>query len=408
MSGRGGFRLLWSSTAASNLADGMALVLLPLVALDGGADAAGVALITVALTLAWPTIGLHAGWIVDRFPKRIILAAGNAARGLAFAALAVAVLAGPVPLWAVLVTAALYGVGETLVDTAINASVPRLVEPAGRTRAIARIEAAIEVTNGLAGRPLAGILVGLSFGIALGSVFLLYATAAVLAVAIVALGARAVAETAATPDAVRLRDGIATLWRHPVLRNFTILTSVANLVWAMFDALFIVYAVAPGPLGLSPAEFGLVLSLGALGGILSSLVLPLLLRRIPPTVLLAVDIVGTAMLAVPIAIGAPLGVIAGGIVLAAAGSIAWRIIAASYRQQELPEHLLGRAYSASRVISWGSLPVGAGIATVVAAVAGVTAVFQVASGISAVLIVLFAVMLVPPRRRVRLHGSPTA
>ena len=182
---------------------------------------------------------------------------------------------------------------------------------------------------------------------------------------------------------------------------------MANLVWAMFDALFIVYAVAPGPLGLTPAEFGLVLSLGALGGILSSLVLPLLLRRIPPTVLLAIDILGTAMLAVPIAVGAPLAVIAGGIVLAAAGSIAWRIIAASYRQQELPEHLLGRAYSASRVISWGSLPIGAGIATVVAAVAGVTAVFQVASGIAAVLIVLFAVMLVPPRRRVRLHGAPT-
>lgn len=403
MSGRGGFRLLWSSTAASNLADGMALVLLPLVALDGGADPAGVALITVALTLAWPTIGLHAGWIVDRFPKRVILATGNAARALAFGALGVAVLTGPVPLWAILVTAGLYGVGETLVDTAINASVPRLVPPAGRTRAIARLESAIEVTNGLAGRPLAGILVGLGFGIALGSVFLLYATAAVLAVAIVALGARTVDEVAAAPAAFRLRDGIATLWRHPVLRNFTILTSVANLVWAMFDALFIVYAVAPGPLGLSPAEFGLVLSLGALGGILSSLVLPLLLRRIPPTVLLAVDILGTAMLAVPIAIGAPLVVIAGGIVLAAAGSIAWRIIAASYRQQELPEHLLGRAYSASRVISWGSLPIGAGIATVVAAVAGVTAVFQVASGIAAVLIVLFAVMLVPARRRVRLH-----
>lgn len=403
MSGRRGFRLLWSSTAASNLADGMALVVLPLVALDGGADAAGVALITVALTLAWPTIGLHAGWIVDRFPKRVILAAGNAGRSLAFAALAITVLLGPVPLGVVLVTAGLYGIGETLVDTAINASVPRLVEPPARTRAIARIESAIEVTNGLAGRPLAGILVGLSFGIALGSVVLLYATAAVLAVAIVALAARNADVSADTAAPVRVRDGLATLWRHPVLRNVTILTSVANLIWAMFDAVFIVYAVSPGPLGLTPAEFGLLLSLGALGGILSSFVVPLLLRRIPPTVLLAVDIVGTAMLAVPVAIGAPLGVIGAGIVLAAAGSIAWRIIAASYRQQELPERLLGRAYSASRVISWGSLPLGAAIASVVAAAAGVTAVFQVATAIAAILIVLFVVLLVPVHRRVRLR-----
>lgn len=117
MSARRGYRLLWSSTAASNLADGMALVLLPLVALDGGADAAGVALITVALTLAWPTLGLQAGWFVDRFPKRVVLAAGNAARGLAFAVLGGWTLAGPVPLWAVLAVAVVYGVGETLVDT---------------------------------------------------------------------------------------------------------------------------------------------------------------------------------------------------------------------------------------------------------------------------------------------------
>ena len=76
-----GFGLLWSSTAASNLADGMALVLLPLLALDGGADPSGVAVITVAMTLAWPLLGLHAGWFVDRFPKRVILLAGNLARG---------------------------------------------------------------------------------------------------------------------------------------------------------------------------------------------------------------------------------------------------------------------------------------------------------------------------------------
>src|SRR5690606_2428733 len=125
------------------------------------------------------------------FPKRAILGAGNAARGIAFAALGAWTLAGPVPLWAVLAVAVVYGVGETLVDTGVNASVPALVEPARRTGAISRIEAAITVTNVLAGRPLAGLLVGLGFALALGSVFLLYAMAAVLAVAIVALSRRA-------------------------------------------------------------------------------------------------------------------------------------------------------------------------------------------------------------------------
>ena len=403
MSERRGFRLLWSSTAASNLADGMVLVLLPLLALEGGATAAEVAILAVALTLAWPLLGLHAGWIVDRFPKRVVLAAGDLARALAIGGVALWAALGIPPLGALVVAAAVYGVGETLVDTGINAAVPALVEPARRTRAISSIEAAITVTNSLAGRPLAGALVGLGFGLALGSVFLLYATAAVLAGAILALRARALPAVDDGAPRVRLRDGIAALWRHPVLRSLTILTCVANLVWAMFEALFVVHAVAPGPLGLTPAQYGLVLSAGALGGIAASAVMPAVLRRVPATVPLAIDMVGTILLVLPVALDAPLWVVVPGIVVAAAGSTAWRIITAAYRQQELPEHLLGRAYSAHRVISWGSLPVGAAIASGIAAAGDVRTVFGVATGIAVLTALLFGALLV--RRPVRLVAS---
>ena len=395
MSGRRGFNLLWSSTAASNLADGMALVLLPLVALDGGADPAGVAVITVAATIAWPLLGLHAGWIVDRFPKRVILGLGNAGRGLAFGALAVLAATGNPPLWAVIAVALVYGIGETLVDTGINASVPTLVEPAGRTSANSRIEAAITVTNSLAGRPLAGLVVGLGFGLALGSVFLLYATGAVLAVSIAALSARRSAEPDADGGAapVRLREGLTVLWRHPSLRALTILTGLMNLVWAVFEALFIVYAVRPGPLQLPPAGYGLLLSLGAAGGILASVVTPWLSRRFPATGLLAVDTVGTVLLVLPVALGAPLWVVAIGIVLASGGSTVWRIIASSYRQQEVEDRLLGRVYAAYRVISWGTLPVGGLLASLVAGLADVRTAFAVATGVAVAGIVLFAVLL---------------
>lgn len=400
---RADFRLLWSSTAASNLADGMALVALPLLAVEGGATPAGVALITVALTLAWPLVGLQAGWFVDRFPKRVILLTGNVARGAAFGGIAAWSLVGTSPLWAIIAAAALYGLGETLVDTSLNASIPAVVPAERRTQATSAIEGAITVTNGLLGRPLAGALIGLGFVVTLGSVALLYVAAGVLAVAITRLSARAMAADAETHPRVRLREGLATLWRHPALRNLTILTSLANLVWSMFEALFVVYAVAPGPLGLTPMVYGLVLSLAALGGIGASLLAPMLVRRAPLVLLLFVDMVGTLMLVLPVALGAPLGVVVAGIVLAATGSTLWRIIVSSYRQQEVEEHLLGRVYSAYRVISWGSLPVGAGIAAVVAGAAGVGAVFWVASGIAVLICVLFVVLV--PRHPPRLHHS---
>ena len=391
---RAGFRLLWSSTAASNLADGMALVALPLLALDGGAAPAGVAIITVAMTLAWPVVGLQAGWFVDRFPKRVILMAGNVARAAAFGGLAAWALLSTAPLWAIVAAAAVYGLGETLVDTSLNAAIPAVVPVDRRALANSAIEAAISVTNGLIGRPLAGALIALGFALTLGSIAVLYAAGAVLAVSIAALSARVPSEDVGQQQPrVSLREGLATLWRHPTLRNLTILTSLANLVWSMFEALFVVYAVAPGPLGLTPAVFGLVLSLAALGGIGASVLAPMLMRRVPLGLLLFVDMIGTLMLVLPVALGAPLWAVVAGIVLAAAGSTLWRIIVSSYRQQEVDEQLLGRVYSAYRVISWGSLPIGAGIAAGVAAVAGVGAVFWVASAIAAACIVVFLVLL---------------
>lgn len=402
---RSGFRLLWSSTAASNLADGMALVVLPLLALEGGAEPAGVAIITVAMTLAWPLLGLQAGWFVDRFPRRMVLLSGNLFRGVAFGGLAVWSLLGVVPLWAIVVVAAVYGIGETLVDTALNASVPAVVPLERRTGANSAIEGAITVTNSLLGRPVAGALIGLGFALTLGSVALLYVAGALLALAIAALSARALPEdgTATTDPSVRLRDGLATLWRHPTLRNLTILTSVANLVWSMFEALFVVYAVAPGPLGLTPAQYGLLLSFVALGGIGASLLAPVLIRRTAPGFLLFVDTIGTLTLVLPVALGAPLWAVVAGVLLAALGSTFWRIIVSSYRQQEVPERLLGRVYAAYRVISWGSLPIGAGIAAVVAAIAGVAAVFWTASAIAVLFVAGYLALMI--RRPVRLHGT---
>jgi hypothetical protein len=144
-----------------------------------------------------------------------------------------------------------------------------------------------------------------------------------------------------------------------------------------------------------------VLSLVALGGIGASVIAPMLIRRAPLTSVLFVDMVGTLALVLPVALGAPLWVVVAGVLLAVVGSTFWRIIVSSYRQQEVPEQLLGRVYAAYRVISWGSLPVGAGIAALVAALAGVGAVFWTASGIAVLLIGAFLVLMV--RRPVRLQ-----
>ncbi len=98
------------------------------------------------------------GWIVDRVDRRLLLSGVNLARALLLAGVSVAFFTDSLSLELLLGAAILLGAAETLVDTALTSTIPMVVEPEGRNRANARIEATINLTNQLAGPPLAGLL----------------------------------------------------------------------------------------------------------------------------------------------------------------------------------------------------------------------------------------------------------
>src|SRR5690606_10388007 len=338
----------------------------------------GVAAVTTAITLAWPLFGLHAGWIVDRVDRRALLAGVNLVRAVVLGGLTVAHLAGVLTLPLILAAAVLLGVGETLVDTALTSTIPLIVAPAARNRANARIEGTINITNQLAGPPLAGLLAAATLALATGAGAVLYvlAIAGILVMTLPPVPARTrtaepsnsgepltskpshpgepltagtghlgetlvaeprhpgevlVAAGAARPeeeprspddrgrgagtekpqdpahrgrgagaeeprppnhrgrgagaeepqDSARggLSAGLRYLWGQPVVRTLTLYTAVMNLVWAAATALLVVYAVAPGPLGLSTTQYGLLLTGMSVGGLGASMVVERLRRR---------------------------------------------------------------------------------------------------------------------------------
>ncbi len=393
------FRWLWFGAGAANLGDGLVLTALPLIALGAGASPGEIALVTTLMTLAWPVFGLHAGWIVDRIPVPRLLVLANLGRVAAVATLAVGIaLDGPVvPL--VLAAALVYGVAETLVDTSLIAVIPAVVRPSSLTAANARMEATVNVANQLAGPPLAGLLVGVSAVAAAATGSGLYALAALAALVLV----RRVPARVRAPEAprARVREGLAFLWRHPLQRDLTLLTAAMNLVWSAWAAVFVVHAVTPGPLALTPAGYGWLLTAMAAGGVAASLVTSALQQRFGTGALLFVDCLGTVALVLPSALGADLWVVAAGLVIAGAGSSVWRILVAVIRQRATPPELLGRVYAASRVIGWGALPLGSALAGLVATLAGVGAALTAAS----VVAVMAAVAFVPVWRRSRLPLS---
>lgn len=389
------FAALWAANSMANLGDAMYWIALPLLALGLGASPAQVAAVTVLLTAAWPIFGLPAGLIADRLDRRTLVVAVNAGRTAVLGVLSVLMLTGTATIGAIYGAAFLLGVGETLVDSSLAALVPATVRDDGLLgRANARLEVAQTVTNQFVGPPLAGLLAAAGLAWVTGSGAALYLVTIPLLWAM--RGRYRVGRPAVRERFVpAVTAGLRFLWHHRLLRSLTLITTAMNVFWSAWLATLVVYAVAPGPVGLNPAGYGLLLTAMAVGGVAGAALVEPLRRRLGDRRVLALDVVGTILLigtpaitADPLAIGAAM--LVGG-----AGSAVWRVICAVLRQRLTPADLLGRVSSASRAISWGVLPFGAALGGALAELWGIRAVFVVGGLASLGLLVLFGFTVRP-------------
>lgn len=88
------FTVLWSANAASNLADGLAFVSIPLLATSLTDDPRWVAGLSTLYALVRLLVALPIGVLVDRVDRRMILVVANLLRGGAVLALAIYVQLG--------------------------------------------------------------------------------------------------------------------------------------------------------------------------------------------------------------------------------------------------------------------------------------------------------------------------
>ena len=305
------FAALWAANSTANLGDAMYWLALPLLALGLGASPGQVAAVTVLLTLAWPVFGLPAGLIADRFDRRTLVVAVNAGRTAVLVVLSVLMLTATATIEAIYAAAFLLGVGETLVDSSLAALVPATVRDDGLLgRANARLEVAQTVTNQFVGPPLAGLLAAAGLAWVTGSGAALYLVTIPL---LWAMRGRYRVDRAAVRERFvpAVTAGLRFLWRHRLLRSLTLITMAMNIFWSAWLAMLVVYAVAPGPVGLAPAGYGLLLTAMAVGGVAGAALVEPLRRWLGERRVLALDVVGTILLigtpavtTSPIAIGA--------------------------------------------------------------------------------------------------------
>ncbi len=379
------YRKLFTASAISNLGDGVAGIAYPWLASAITRDPVLLSLVVVAARIPWLVFTLPAGVITDRVDRRKLIGWMDAFRFLVTALVAtiVATNVGSLALpdatafvpppgqvgWLALLyaSALLLGFAEVLRDNAAQTLMPAVVAPKHLETANGRLWGAESVMNNFAGPPLGGFLIG--FALAL-PFFFDASTFAVSAVLIFALSGafspQREAEAGKPTFLADIKEGVRWLFAHPLLRDLSIVLGVMNamLTAAFATAVFFVQEV----LLLDAARFGILMTGGAAGGVLGSL----LARRISTTLgsgtSLIVVLAGSALTLGGIGFSSSWPVVWVLFAVNAFLGVVWNVITVALRQTIIPDRLLGRVNSVYRFFGWGMIPFGSLIGGILVAV----------------------------------------
>ena len=368
---------LWISSAASNLGDGIFWIAFPLFAIQLTDSPVLVAGVTVVGRLPWLFFVLIAGALADRFDRRRTMASVAVLRTLVAIALAVGILAGVVNLPILYLTAFVLGMGETLFDTAAQSIMPSIVERDQLSKANGRLYAAELTMNQFVGPPLGGILAGLALALAFVGSALAFAVAAV-GLSLLAGSFRPAAPSQPAGIVADIREGLGYLRGHVVLRTLALMVGVGNLAGSAVFAIFVLYAVTPGPMGLTEAGFGILMTTMGIGSVVGSLLVERVERRLGRSRLLALAVVVmAATMAVPGLTANP-WVVGAAFAISGMAVVMWNVVTVSLRQRIVPDRLLGRLNASYRLLAWGSQPLGALLGGIAGEALGLRAVFIIA------------------------------
>jgi MFS family permease len=377
---------LWASSAASNLADGIFWIAFPLLAIQLTDSPALVAGVSVVARLPWLVFVLFAGALADRLDRRRTMVGVTVLRTAVAAGLAIGIAVDVVGLPALYVTAFVLGVGETLFDTAAQSIMPNVVERDQLSRANGRLYAVELTMNQFVGPPLGGVLAGLAIALAFAGSAVAFALAAI-ALLLLAGSFRPAAPPGPRPSIlVDIREGLRYLLGHRILRTLAIMVGVMNMAGAAAFAIFVLYAVDPGPMGIDEVGFGILMTAMAVGSLVGSLTVERAERRLGRSRLLTTAVVISAVTVAVPGVTANAWIVGASFAISGVGVVMWNVVTVSLRQRIVPDGLLGRVNASYRLLAWGSQPIGALVGGLVGELLGLEAVFLVAGAATAVLV----------------------
>ncbi|MBT2227048.1 MFS transporter [Nonomuraea sp. NEAU-A123] len=378
------FGLLWAGQSLSLFGDQFMTLALPLLAVTVlGASPAQAALLPFALFVPFLPLGLPAGAIVDRLPRRTVMLVCDGVQVLAFGAIWVLAAAGGLTFPLLFALILVSGCAVVFFQVAYTSYLPSLYDEAdalhrGNTR-LALSESTAKALGPMAAGPVIA---------ALGLVGAVAANMASFAASLASLAlirhrepgtaglSTDVPGIAREPGWMRrdIAEGLRFALRHPMLRPVLACGTTYVLFLSMVETSLVLYC--RNVLGLSPGWIGVVIGAAAAGYPIGNLLSARLIRRLgsPRTLVLAASVSVLGIVAMPAlgSLGGPTGAIGlvAGSIIHCVGEGAFSPTSLTMRQVLTPAALLGRVGSVQRFLLWGAIALGSLLAAGATALGG--------------------------------------
>ena len=378
----GDFVKLWTGQTISEMGSVVTRTALPILAvLTLHAGALELGILVASASIAVLLVGLLAGVLVDRLPRRPLLVAADAGRALLLVSIPVAAFAGVLRIEQLYVVAFLEAGLGSFFDIAYRSYLPVLVAPSRLLEANAKIGMTSAVAE-LGGPGIGGALVQvLSAPVAMLADAVSYVVSAA-SIALIRAPERVVAHADVPHDLRReLGEGLAAVRRHPLLRPLALASVTSALFGNFFAALYTLYALEE--LHLSPFLLGLTVSAGGVGSLAATVLVGPLTARfgLGPTLVWTRIGAGLVAFLIPLAGGPPLVAMVFLLVPQLVGdglATVSQINGITLRQLVTPARLLGRVNGTTHVLLEGIAPIGAIAGALVAEAFGIRVAVTVA------------------------------
>ena len=354
------FNRMWASSIVSNLADGVMLAAVPLLAISLTDSPILISLIGAMVMLPWLLFAIPIGAIVDRVDRRYIFAGANASRSAVVGVLALLIALDHVTIFWLLAAAFIIGVCEVAADTTAQSLIPQILDEKDFEKGNSRLQISETVIQGFIGAPISGFIYTAAIYLPFFINSLGFAISALFALTIPVKYLQDIRQEGEEKTERRfvadMKFGIAYLFNQKVLRRLVVTTATIGLCYSMGSATMVLFIIKE--LGLQERFFGVILAIQGVGAILGALVASRTSSKFGRSQVMTFAIVASSAVLLIQGFSPNIYIF---VALATFGGFVisqWNILLMATYQTVIPKELYGRIHGTRRTLVWGAMPLG--------------------------------------------------